>query len=218
MKKNRIKSYYNLRYISKAFGRPAEFYKSILNYLDPQEGKKLLDIGCGVGDLLKCAEQKGLVTYGIDISEEAITLAKKMAKLSVLEAGEAENLPYSLSFFDYITCIGTLEHLFDIEQGIREMKRVAKDSAKFCIVVPNSNFLVWKFKKYKGTEQPQEKLLSMKEWESILTQNGFKIIDIKKDRGPLTSSNKLKNFIFRILTRCLSLNQTYQIIFICKKT
>lgn len=217
MKKNKIKDYYNLRYISKAFGRPNKFYESILNYLDPQEGKKLLDVGCGKGDLLRNAEQRNLITYGIDISDEAISLARKIAKHSTLQVGEAESISYSSNFFDYITCLGTLEHFSDITKGVREMKRIAKDNARFCILVPNSNFLLWKFKKHKGTEQPQELLLNLKEWKDILMRNGLDITAIKKDKGPLTGRNKLKNFVFRILIGCLPLNQTYQFIFICKK-
>jgi len=48
-----------------------------LDYLGAQKGRKLLDVGCGTGFLLLAAFKRGLKTYGIDISEEAIKIAKK---------------------------------------------------------------------------------------------------------------------------------------------
>ena len=44
-----------------------------LNYLD---GKKVLDIGCGVGNLTKYILDKGFNVDGIDLSEEMLNIAK----------------------------------------------------------------------------------------------------------------------------------------------
>lgn len=216
MKKDEIKNYYNSKYHRKILARPISFYENILDLLKAKRGK-ILDIGCGAGYLLKTAEKRGLITDGIDISEKAVAFAKKITKRSTVIIGDAENLPYLSNSFDYIVCLGSLEHFLNIKQAIKEMVRVAKNTAEFCIVVPNSNFLLWKFKKHKGTGQIQEAVLSLEEWKQVLLSNGLKIMDIKKDKGPITSENEFKNFIFKILTPWLPLAITYQFIFICKK-
>jgi len=49
--------------------RTFEAYPFFLDYLNVKSGEKLLDIGCGTGYLLKATDQRGLQTYGVDISE-----------------------------------------------------------------------------------------------------------------------------------------------------
>jgi len=74
-----IKDWYNQRYATKGENayRPFEAYHIFLDHLNIKPGRKLLDIGCGTGYLLKEADIRGLETYGIDISEEAVKIAKK---------------------------------------------------------------------------------------------------------------------------------------------
>jgi cyclopropane fatty-acyl-phospholipid synthase-like methyltransferase len=74
-----IKNWYDQRHIS--FGenawRPFEAYSIFLDHLNVKAGKILLDIGCGTGYLIKAATQRGLQTYGTDISEQGIKLLKE---------------------------------------------------------------------------------------------------------------------------------------------
>lgn len=47
-----------------------KFCPWVLDLLQVESGGKLLDIGCGNGRLLKVAETRRLITYGIDISKK----------------------------------------------------------------------------------------------------------------------------------------------------
>ena len=78
--------------------RSYDAFPMFLDYLDVKEGKNLLDIACGRGYLLKAAELKGINAYGVDISKEAIKIAKGVAKKSDLKVSKAENLPYPDKF------------------------------------------------------------------------------------------------------------------------
>lgn len=82
----------------------------VINLLSVQEGGRLLDVACGTGMLLTKAREKGLECYGIDISEEAIrqTSGKCEATLEIKDVNEG--LPFPGEFFDYITCVESLEH------------------------------------------------------------------------------------------------------------
>jgi len=205
--------------------RPFEAYRSIQKFLNMKKGKKLLDIGCGTGYLLKTAELKGLITYGIDLSKEAVNISKTIANNSQLSIADGEKLPFCDGCFDYVTCLGTLEHFLDANKGVQEMVRVSKNSATICIMVPNINFFGWEFQN-KGTRQINEFLLDLRGWSEILENNGLAIKKIYQDKWLINRTNLLedKNPL-RLLKRLFSklrwtflpLNLTYQFIFICGK-
>lgn len=225
-----IKKYYNRIYRSKEDGamNPYKYYPYFIELLDVQKGKKLLDIACGIGFLLKAAEKKSLNTYGIDISSAAVKVAKTIAKKSVIKIGRGEKIPFKANYFDYITCLGSLEHFLNIPKGIKEMIRVSKKDAKFCIVVPNINYFGWFFKFNKGTRQRKlkEKLLNLKQWKELLKRNGLITKKSIQDKWFMKEINIFENpnplgIIFRstrlLIWKLLPLHFTYQFIFICEK-
>ena len=93
---------------------------NLLNDLHPNKGK-LLDIGAGTGDFLTVAKQNGWETTGIEPSEKAKAIATKKG-ISFAEATDKlEN-----NSFDVITMWHVLEHVPNLEQQIKELKRLLK--------------------------------------------------------------------------------------------
>jgi SAM-dependent methyltransferase len=202
--------------------RPVNSYDVFINILNPVKGGKILDIGCGPGNLLKNAEINGLIPFGLDISMEALKIAKRNSPLSTLLLACGEKLPFGDDFFDYVTCMGSLEHFTDMNEALKEMIRVSKKNAKFCIMVPNIDY-----KFGAGTGQIEEKLLTLDEWKGILEQSGMRIIKIKQDKyfGKVLTWKKIvsqKGVIGKLrlgkrklLWTFMPLDKTYQFIFIC---
>src|SRR5687767_2792036 len=59
-------------------------YRNIITLLNknlPKKGSKILDIGCGVGTIDFYLSKKNYLITGIDISKQAIHVAKENAKL-----------------------------------------------------------------------------------------------------------------------------------------
>ncbi len=221
-----IKAWYDDRYIveKEKNNRPFEAYPIFLDHLEAEKGKKLLDIACGSGFLLCAASLKGITTFGIDISPEAIKIAKEISPYSTLSVGKGEELEYSDRKFDYITCLGALEHFLDIDKGLQEMKRVAKDDATFCIMVPNSDFALWKLMGRIGTEQQDinENLMPLDQWRSIFKKNGFEEVHIYRDRwyekfSSSSLSGAIKRNVGRFIWMFIPVKKAYQFIFILKK-
>lgn len=225
-----IKRWYNQKHSKKGehAWRPYEAYPVFLDYLKVKPGSKLLDVGCGTGYLLKAADERGLQTYGIDISEESVKISKKVSLNSAIMVGKGEHLKFPKESFDYVTCIGSLEHFLDIRNGIREMVRVGKDEAMYCIVVPNVNFLFWKIRGFKGTEQQNisEKLLALEQWKNILAKEGLLVLKVYQDRWfmdkvSIFSSINPLGIIWRTAYKLgwalLPLKYTYQFVFILRK-
>ncbi|MAP96208.1 MAG: hypothetical protein CMK07_14780 [Ponticaulis sp.] len=68
------------------------------------EGARVLDLACGSGDVLKCAQSSGLTALtGIDISPEAIALLKENCPDVVGVASPLHDMPFDDGAFDIIT-------------------------------------------------------------------------------------------------------------------
>jgi len=103
-------------------------------------GDKVLDVGCGTGDLtltaMKCAGSSGSA-YGIDASPEGVDLARKKAERSgakaVFEVGLIEKIPYPDATFDVVISRLVIHHLPDDlkRQGFAEIFRVLKPGGLF---------------------------------------------------------------------------------------
>jgi len=137
-------------------------------------------------------------------------------------------LKFPDKFFDYVTCLGALEHFLDMSKGVSKMVRVGKDNALFCIVVPNINYLFWKIRKIKGTEQQDinENLLSLKQWKDFFIHEELEILKIYQDRWftksmNIFSSNNpfgvIKRIMYKFVWVFIPLNYTYQFIFVLRK-
>ncbi len=95
----------------------------------------ILDFGCGVGDFLHYAHQKGCEITGCDLSEDARTCASEKLGKTVNTPEEIFALPSST--FDVITMWHVLEHIDDLRYQTEQMHRLMKDSGTLVIAVPN---------------------------------------------------------------------------------
>lgn len=104
---------------------------ALLNRWCPAKGN-LLDVGAGTGDFLVEAKNSGWNVTGIEPNEKAKAIAQ----------GKGIGFTESLSAvadksFDAVTLWHVLEHVPDVEQEIKELKRVLKDDGVLIIAVPN---------------------------------------------------------------------------------
>jgi len=111
-------------------------------------GKRVLEVGCGLGtDLLQFARAGAFVT-GVDLSSESIRLARQRFALEGL-AGEflvadAEHLPFEDASFDVVYSFGVLHHTPHIGQAMREIHRVLVPGGELIMMVYHRRSLhVW---------------------------------------------------------------------------
>lgn len=100
-------------------------------------GKKLLEIGHGIGtDLLTFCEG-GAEVYGIDITEEHHKLAtlnfKVHGKECVLKLCDSANIDFPSNYFDYVYSHGVLHHTPDTVRCISEAYRVLKPGGRMVL-------------------------------------------------------------------------------------
>ena len=181
-----VKSWYNQHYAAKGLQsmRPAAAYPVFLDLLGATAGTRLLDVSCGTGSLLAAARDRAVDAVGVDLSDEAVKLAKRFAPSAEVAVGAGEALAFRDGSFDYVSCLGSLEHFLDMGKGLEEMKRVAKPAARFCIMVPNRDFIGWKVLGHQGTAQQDinEHLLPLKAWRQLFERHGLVVLRVVPDR------------------------------------
>lgn len=204
--------------------RPKAAYYLFISLLKVNKGSKLLDVACGPGLMMKVAEENGLKPSGIDLSETAVAMCKNLVKTGDVRVGNAAELPYESETFDYITCIGALERMLDLEKVLKEQIRVAKEDAVFCYMVRNSENIFWTLKTTFGLRNVKghQGAKSLEEWKKIFTDNGFQIKSINKDSWRwvrwlrwLTLGSDLVNF-YKKRSIPVKLEKAYEFIFILK--
>ena len=95
----------------------------------------LLDFGCGVGDFLYYAQQKGCDVTGCDLSEDARKIASEKLGKTIVTPEEIFALPHST--FDIITMWHVLEHIDDLQNQVEQLHRLLKNNGRLVIAVPN---------------------------------------------------------------------------------
>lgn len=101
-----------------------------------KDSTKILDIGCGRGTLGHYLTGRKYI-YGIDISENAISEAKKILKRADCINLDQQDLPHDSAFFDIIISLDVIEHLFDPIHFLKETFRVLKPGGELILSTPN---------------------------------------------------------------------------------
>lgn len=98
-----------------------------------------LDIGCGEGNALIMAAEKGWNAAGIDITDNRINEAKK--KGINFKEGELLSLQLPAESFDIIYMDSVLEHVLNPMDYLNEIKRLLSPGGVVYIGVPNEDSL-----------------------------------------------------------------------------
>lgn len=109
------------------------------------EGKKVLEIGYGMGtDHLALARQGG-VMHGIDLTPGNKDITQGRFDLygfsTDLVVDDAENMPFADASFDFVYSFGVVHHAPSTEKVIREVYRVLKPGGRCWIAVYNRSSL-----------------------------------------------------------------------------
>jgi len=110
----------------------------MLNRLMSKPPYNVLDIGCGNGHTIKYFSERWKTTQftGIDISYEALKLAKKVVPNAIFLLGELEEVDIKEEF-EIITLLGVAEHFDDIERKLKYIRQFLHPRGMLYLQVPN---------------------------------------------------------------------------------
>lgn len=228
--RQKIADWYNSKYAKaqESAYRPYEAYQYFLSCVDKylMPGMKLLDIGSGQGYLVRAATERGINSYGLDLSLEAVRVSSRVVPAALMVNGIGEALPFVNRSFDLIICMGSLEHHLDMTAALKEIIRVGTPHATAILLVPNRDFWGYTALAQKGTAQQaiKETLASFDEWKQLFEAVGFRVIDTLVDdwflHQPLTFTGNVGKLVRQILRKfalaVAPFKRTYAFIFVCQ--
>jgi SAM-dependent methyltransferase len=98
-------------------------------------GTRVLDAGCGRGEILRHCAGLGARAYGVDYSPVALRMAQELAMADEETRGavgvyqaNAKRLPFPAAFFDRVLMFDLVEHLhpWELDQALSEARRVLR--------------------------------------------------------------------------------------------
>lgn len=109
----------------------------IINWLNP-EGNNILDIGCHDGTLLSLVKNRNNNFFGLDASDWAVEQSRqKSVNVQQYFFDDSYSLPYEDNFFDIVIAGEIIEHIYDTDFFLEEIKRILKPNGKLLISTPN---------------------------------------------------------------------------------
>jgi SAM-dependent methyltransferase len=124
----------------------ANFYAKYADTLKPNQGRaRVLDVGCGAGQVVVRLTQAGFEAYGVDVSEPNIARARKFSDRCQMYDGR--HLPFPDGHFASVGALNVLEHVEEPEAFVKELVRVAEPGGRVLISSPNF-FRVLGFRDY----------------------------------------------------------------------
>ncbi len=177
----------------------------IINRLNPKESN-ILDIGCHDGTFLSLVKNRNNNFYGIEASDWGVEKSRKKGiEIQQFFFDDKAGLPYEDNFFDIVVAGEIIEHIFDTDLFLAEIRRVLKHGGKLLISTPNIASLGRRFLLLFGISplvelSPNEhgsvghiRYFTFKTLKKILEKHEFKILVSRSDCVNFSRNGKTKS-------------------------
>ncbi|MBN2042170.1 MAG: class I SAM-dependent methyltransferase [Candidatus Aenigmarchaeota archaeon] len=137
---------YNEIFYSDIFGKKStKYYKIqkkkieiIMKMFETHRNGRILDVGCGDGLISSMlAKRTGAKAYGLDISKNSIEKAKTRGVEAAAVNIDRDGIPLPENYFDGVLCGDIIEHIYDTEGLIENVRKVLKPNGYVVISTPN---------------------------------------------------------------------------------
>ena len=157
----------------------------LTKYIDPT--LRVLDVGCGPGDLSIRISQQCHEVWGVDVTPEMIQIAEKKVALEPanvnFEQADACDLPFENHCFDTVMSVNALQTMIQPEMALKEMNRVLKPGGELLLITycygdstlsDNESLVDWAVK-YRSL--PVWQRFKLQQLVDLLQTNGFEVVE-----------------------------------------
>lgn len=123
-------------------------------------GRRLLDVGAGMGYLVSLAKRRGWEAIGIDLSEKACRLAQELYGVTVFQETLA-TFPQEQDLFDALVFLDSLYYSSDPGGQLKHAAGLLRKGGIVALRVTNVQFHLWAFRLLQGFG-PLLRLIGMK--------------------------------------------------------
>lgn len=173
----------------------ARWHHQAIPFLPDVAGKRVLDMGSGVGTFSRYLAQRGAEVVAADFSAVAIQYAQDVVLTDLPNASavvaDIHRIPFDDESFDLTICSSTLEHVIDPPRAMSELRRVTKRGGTLLILMPNyfgSAGILRALKRLRGKNefseigQPINHVLMLPVMAWKVRRLGFKVTAIDGER------------------------------------
>jgi len=162
----------------------SKYGEDVVQLLNPQKGEKILDAGCGTGDLTALIAASGAMVEGIDLSEEMICQAKeKFTEISFKVASLTEY--EKAEYYDAVFSNATLHWILDKEKAVEKLYENLKYGGRLVLEMGGKNnvreiigAISKTLKKHGWAERISNRqwyFPSIGEYATLLEEQGFRV-------------------------------------------
>ena len=211
---NKVFDKYDLMNDFMSLGVHRRWKKNFIQMLNPTSEKKLIDVGCGTGDIanhyIKSINSNSRILC-IDSNKKMIEEGKKKLKKHkniIWQVGQAENLKVEDNMYDFYTISFGLRNTKDLNKSLSEAYRVLKKGGRFLCLefskIENSNlefiyknyskiipfigqFIVGDKKPYEYLINSIEKFVNQEKLLELMKKNNFRNCTYRNLSGGIVS-------------------------------
>jgi ubiquinone/menaquinone biosynthesis C-methylase UbiE len=144
--------------------RLERFGRAVARLAPPSERARVLDFGCGTGDLAAHLARAGFRVTGIDIAKAMLDGARARfpdAATWIALSRDWSRLPFDDAAFDAVTASSVLEYVPRLDVLFAELARVCRPGGVFVATVPNIDDRTRRFESALGAARPPAALRAL---------------------------------------------------------
>lgn len=122
-----------------------QYNRWIYEQIAPHVGRRVLDVGCAIGNITQYYVDRDLV-IGLDVVPEELAVARERFAGTKFEAYHLDVssellLQFRRRELDTAVCLNVLEHVEDDVHALRNMRDALAPSSRICLLVPVNKWL-----------------------------------------------------------------------------
>jgi SAM-dependent methyltransferase len=114
-----------------SFPRPVHL--RLLEACRVEAGMRVLDVGCGSGELLAALRERGARAAGLDPADGMVDVARRRAPDAEVRQGSWQSVPWPDATFDVVMAVNALQYADDTAAAVAEALRVVRPGGTVAI-------------------------------------------------------------------------------------
>jgi ubiquinone/menaquinone biosynthesis C-methylase UbiE len=176
-------------------------YETIVARIATDEPRRILDWGCGWGQMSDLLVRAGIDVDAFDYRGSSapndVVSLERFPHLSAYISSEPVRLPYPDAHFDAVLSCGVLEHVVDPDGSLEELKRILQPGGTLYVYkLPNRYSYLERIARSTGLDYhgqgPHDRLYTATSARKLLTRHGYTLLELRyANMVPLTFPRSL---------------------------